>query len=95
MRNLRNTRTELEKLAAMTDDEIDCSDIPEFTEEFLATVEGFAEVPEKELISIRIDKPVLEFYRQMGKGYQGRINAVLRAHIEMTQRKQKQEQKRT
>jgi hypothetical protein len=39
--------TDFEKLAAMTDGDIDCSDIPEFTEEFLATVEGFAEVPEK------------------------------------------------
>jgi uncharacterized protein (DUF4415 family) len=89
MKNVRNTRTDFEKLAAMTDDDIDCSDIPEFTEEFLATVEGFAEIPEKELISIRIDKPVLEFYRKMGKGYQGRINAVLRAHFEMAQLKQK------
>jgi uncharacterized protein (DUF4415 family) len=87
MMNERKTKTDFEKLAAMTDDEIDCSDIPEFTEEFLATVEGFAEVPEKEMISIRIDKPILDFYRQMGKGYQGRINAVLRAHVEMTQRK--------
>ena len=90
MKNLVNTKTDFEKLAAMTEDEIDCSDIPEFTEEFLATVEGFAEIPEKEMISIRIDKSVLDFYRQMGKGYQGRINAVLRAHVEMAQRKREQ-----
>jgi len=90
MMNERKTKTDFEKLAAMTDDEIDCSDIPEFTEEFLATVEGFAEIPEKEMISIRIDKPILDFYRQMGKGYQSRINAVLRAHVEITQRKRMQ-----
>ena len=54
IKNLRSTKTDFEKLAAMTDDEIDCSDIEEFTEEFLATVEGFAEIPEKEMISIRI-----------------------------------------
>jgi len=90
MKNVKNTRTDFEKLATMTDDEIDCSDIPEFTEEFLETVDGFAEIPEKEMISIRIDKPILDFYRKMGKGYQGRINAVLRAYVEMSQRKQVQ-----
>jgi uncharacterized protein (DUF4415 family) len=82
MKNMRNTKTDFEKLAAMADEDIDCSDIPEFTEEFLATVEGFVEAPEKELISIRIDRPILDFYRRTGKSYQTRINAVLRAYAE-------------
>ena len=48
MKNMRNSKTDFEKLAAMTDNDIDCSDIPEFTEEFLAAVKGFAEIPEIE-----------------------------------------------
>lgn len=38
--------------------------------------------PPKEQISIRIDEDVLKFFRGMGKGYQTRINAVLRAFME-------------
>ena len=88
MKNLKKTRTDFEKLAAMTDDEIDCSDIPELSEEFLSTAKWIAETPEKEQITIRIDKPVLDFYRKTGRGYQTRMNAVLRAYAEMTQREQ-------
>jgi uncharacterized protein (DUF4415 family) len=66
----------------MTDDDIDCSDLEEFTEDFLNSAEGFMETPEKELISIRVDRKVLEFYRKGGKGYQTRINAVLRGYAE-------------
>jgi Uncharacterized protein conserved in bacteria len=67
---------------AMNDDDIDCSEIEAFSKEWLDAVEGFMEVPEKEMISIRIDRPTLEFYRRFGKGYQKRINAVLRAYAE-------------
>ena len=91
MQKERKMKTDFEALAAMTDDDIDCSDIEAFTKEFLATVEGFAEVPEKELVSIRIDKPVLNFYRRLGKGYQTRINAVLRTYAEMAQKRQSQQ----
>jgi uncharacterized protein (DUF4415 family) len=38
--------------------------------------------PEKELISIRVDKDVLDFFRAAGRGYQTRMNAVLRAFVE-------------
>jgi len=72
----------------MTDDDIDCSDIPELSEEFLETAKWIAETPKKEQITIRIDKPVLDFYRKTGRGYQTRINAVLRTYAEITQREQ-------
>jgi uncharacterized protein (DUF4415 family) len=35
----------------------------------------------KERITIRLDKDVLEFFRKQGKGYQSRINAVLRTFM--------------
>jgi uncharacterized protein (DUF4415 family) len=38
--------------------------------------------PEKQIISIRVDKDVLNFFRRSGAGYQTRINAVLRAFME-------------
>ena len=92
MKNLKDSKTDFEKLAAMTDDEIDCSDIPEFSEEFLAAATWIIETPEKEQITIRVDKPVLDFYRRTGKGYQTRMNAVLRAYAETAQREQVRKQ---
>ena len=38
--------------------------------------------PPKKQISIRIDEDILTFFRSQGKGYQTRINAVLRAFVE-------------
>jgi uncharacterized protein (DUF4415 family) len=42
--------------------------------------------PSKERISIRLDDDVLEFFRSQGRGYQSRINAVLRAFMEAQKR---------
>jgi uncharacterized protein (DUF4415 family) len=92
MKNLKETKTNFEKLAAMSDDDIDCSDIPELSKEFLASAKWMIETPEKEQITIRIDKSVLDFYRQTGRGYQTRMNAVLRAYAETEKRKQVRKQ---
>lgn len=49
------------------------------------------ELPEREpkkLISLRLDADVVAFFRSQGKGYQTRINAVLRAYMDaMTAKK--------
>lgn len=36
----------------------------------------------KKAVSIRLDEDVLDWFRQHGKGYQTRINAVLRAYVD-------------
>ena len=36
----------------------------------------------KQLLSLRIDHDVLEWFREQGPGYQTRMNAVLRAYME-------------
>jgi uncharacterized protein (DUF4415 family) len=72
----------LEELAALPDDQIDLRDSPELDESFwknarLVLPEG------KEKVSIRLDKDILEWFRgQKDRGYQSRINAVLRAYVE-------------
>jgi uncharacterized protein (DUF4415 family) len=40
---------------------------------------GLTTVPNKELISLRIDQDVIEWFKAQGPGYQTRINSVLRA----------------
>ena len=41
--------------------------------------------PTKQIISVRIDRDVLAFFKAQGRGYQTRINAVLRSYMEAKQ----------
>jgi uncharacterized protein (DUF4415 family) len=36
----------------------------------------------KAVLNMRIDQEVLDYFRKTGKGYQSRINAVLRSYVE-------------
>ena len=38
--------------------------------------------PAKEAISLRVDQDILAWFRNQGRGYQSRMNAVLRAYVE-------------
>jgi uncharacterized protein (DUF4415 family) len=68
----------LEELTALPDDTSDLSDMPELDEEFWKNAVLTMPEQNKELISIRLDADVLEYFRRPGAGYQTRINAVLR-----------------
>ncbi len=77
--------TDWERLDGMTDEEIDMSDIPELTPEMFARAivkRGLKSEPPKEQITLRIDSDVLAWFRSQGRGYQTRINALLRAYME-------------
>jgi len=37
-------------------------------------------------LHMRVDRDVLDFFRKTGKGYQTRINAVLRSYVSRTRR---------
>lgn len=72
-------RARLMRVAAMSDAEIDTGDIPELTEAELAEMErGRFWRPVKEQVTTRIDADVLAWLKASGKGYQSRINAILR-----------------
>ena len=79
--NKKSIHSDLKKIDAMSDEDIDYSDIPEFDEAFLDSVDmKFS--PGKKQISLRVDADVLEWMKEQGKGYQSRMNAVLRAYYE-------------
>lgn len=42
--------------------------------------------PPKEAISLRVDQDVLEWFRGQGRGYQTRMNAVLRSYVNSMER---------
>lgn len=72
----------LRKLAARPDSEIDLSEIPELTEEFWKNaVRGRFYRPTKKSTTVRIDSDVLDWLRSGGKGYQSRINTILRREM--------------
>jgi uncharacterized protein (DUF4415 family) len=76
----RDSRTDWRKLAALPDDRIDTSDIPELNEDFFR--EAKLRLPTgKQLVSLRIDSDVLDWFKRQRKGYQTKINAVLRAYM--------------
>jgi uncharacterized protein (DUF4415 family) len=74
-------REALRKLAAMPDDNIDYSDIPEITD-FSGFVVGKFYRPVKETVTIRLDSDVIRWLKQGGKGYQSRLNALLRKEMQ-------------
>jgi len=75
-------RANLRALAARPDSEIDYSDIPPMTDEQLKNaVRGRFYKPVKRQITARVDADVLEWLKAQGKGYQSRINAILRREM--------------
>lgn len=72
-------QAELKALSDMPDSDIDYSDIPPLDEAFWAraTPNPFFK-PVKTHASVRIDSDVLAWLKSQGKGYQTRMNAILR-----------------
>jgi uncharacterized protein (DUF4415 family) len=89
MKNLsRKQKKELRALAAKPDREIDLSDIPEIIDWSGAVVGKFYR-PIKKSLTIRVDADVLAWLRSQGKGYQTRINQLLRAAMNTPSRKRR------
>jgi uncharacterized protein (DUF4415 family) len=75
-------RARLKALAARPDSEIDTSDIPEMTDEQWKNARrGHFYRPRKRQITARVDADVLDWLKSQGKGYQSRINAILRREM--------------
>jgi len=80
-------RTDWARVDGMSEAEVEAgassdTDNPPWTEEELRNArlvmpEDRGKVP----ISIRLDAEVLDYFKEQGRGYQSRINAVLRAYV--------------
>ena len=78
-------QTDWARVDAVSDEDIDLSEIPEATPEMFARAivrEGLKHVEAKKQITLRIDADVLAWFRAQGAGYQSRINQLLRAYME-------------
>ncbi|MFQ5421063.1 MAG: BrnA antitoxin family protein [Anaerolineae bacterium] len=77
--------TDWERLDAITDEDIYLSDAPEITPEMFAKAvvqRGLEPTKKKQQVTLRIDSDVLAWFRMQGRGYQTKINALLRAYME-------------
>ena len=83
MKLTKSQAREIRTLKRMKDQDIDLSDIPEMTNPTKVVVGKFYR-PIKKSLTIRIDADVLAWVRGQGKGYQTRINRLLREAMETT-----------
>ena len=74
----KNITKQLEDLDKINDIDIDYSDNQNMSEIDFSNFEIFEK--EKKQVTIRIDKDVLDFFKKMGRGYQTKINQVLREY---------------
>ncbi|KLU17176.1 MULTISPECIES: BrnA antitoxin family protein [Xenorhabdus] len=73
------TENRKSELKALSDSDIDYSDIAPLEDDFWKKAErGHFYRPVKTQASVRIDADVLAWLKQPGKGYQTRLNAILR-----------------
>jgi uncharacterized protein (DUF4415 family) len=85
------SKSDWARIDAMTDAEIEAAmrddpDWADFRDIDWSKVIAVYPIP-KGAISIRLDRDVIDFFKSTGKGYQTRINAVLRHYMDETLKK--------
>ncbi len=86
---LKKSQTDWARIDAMTDEDIDLSDCPEITDEMWSRgvlQKGFQPVKNKNQENFPIDRDILDFFKKQGKGYQTKINQLLRTYMEEVQK---------
>lgn len=70
------------QLSKLEDTEIDFSDIPELDDDFWSRARVVYPEGGKTQLTVRFDSDLVDWFKAGGKGYQTRMNAVLRAYVE-------------
>ena len=79
--NKKSIKSDLARIDRLHDREIDYTDIPPLDKSFLKKATT-AWPPAKKQLTIRLDADVLAWLKAHGKGYQTRINRILRVVME-------------
>ncbi len=73
----------------MEDEDIDLAESHEVTPEMFARAvarRGLKPVEPKQQVTLRVDADVLDWFKAQGRGYQTRINALLREYMKAHRR---------
>ena len=79
-------KSDLKRIDALRDEDIDYSDIPALDKGFFEKARVVVP-PGKKQLTIRLDADVLTWLKAQGKGYQSRINAILRMYYDAHRKK--------
>ncbi len=85
----KRSKTDWTRADALSDTDIDFSENPEVTPEMFARAivrKGLKPIPLKQQVTLRLDADVLEWFKSQGRGYQTRINTLLRAYVDAHRR---------
>ena len=88
--NGRSTKSDLKRLDATKDQDIDYADILPLDDSFFDK-QTVTIPPPKEQLTIRFDRDIIAWFREQGRGYQTRMNAVLRAYVDTQKRRTEQQ----
>lgn len=84
MRRRGESRSDWAQAAAMTNEEIEATVAadPDEADMIMDWENATIEMPQpKAVLNMRIDQEVLDYFRDTGRGYQSRINAVLKSYV--------------
>lgn len=76
------SKTDWKALEAMTDEEIDYSDIPPLDEEFFAKAELRRPAQPQTVVTIEVDPAVFAWFDAQEEGWERRMRAALRIYME-------------
>ncbi len=82
---LETSQTDWARIDAMTDEDIDYSDIPPITEEMFVSavrMKNGKPIPTASQENLPIDRDIIEFFKAQGFFYPLKINEVLREYME-------------
>lgn len=76
-----------EELLRLRDEDIDYSDIPELDDSFWASARvAMPDRTGKTQVTAKFDADMVAWFKAQGRGYQARMNAVLRSYYEAARR---------
>lgn len=77
----QHSKTNWAKVDSLKDSDIDYSDVPELSDDFFKNAK-LKMPPHKSPVTLRLDDDILDWFRKEGRGYQTRINQLLRKYME-------------
>ena len=77
----KNTKTNLDRFDALTDEMIDTSDIPALAEDFFASAK-WRMPKEKVKVTVEVEPEIAQWFKAQGENYQHLLAAALRLYAQ-------------